>query len=145
MRCQNMASCASGRLSVRCPAGVFRVRAAIFDRTLWGVLSPPHTTRALGSATQGHARGRDSRAVLGEIQYKEPIRQTYSGRSARDATRPQSQPPRPTHTIVQSGGSQFPAMIRLTDGYARCKASCSRRVRRPMSGRKCCTQLSVNH
>ncbi len=45
-------------------------------------LPSPHL-KALGSATQGHARGRDSRAALGNPQDKRHIRQTYSGRSAR--------------------------------------------------------------
>ncbi len=54
-------------------------------------LSPPHTSRALGSATQGHARDRDSRAALGNPQDKGQFRQTYSGRSARVVTRPESQ------------------------------------------------------
>jgi hypothetical protein len=69
----------------------FRVRAAIIDHTVPGALFPPHTSRALGSATQGHARDRDSRAALRSPQDKRPIRQTYSGRSARIATRPESQ------------------------------------------------------
>jgi hypothetical protein len=71
------------------------VRASLFDYTVRGALSPPHTSRALGSATQGHARDRDLslilRAAQGNPQDKRPFRQTYSGRSARVATRPESQ------------------------------------------------------
>ena len=62
-----------------------------FDHTVRGALSPPHTSRALGSTPQGHARDRDSRAALGNPQDTRHIRQTYSGRSARVATRPESQ------------------------------------------------------
>jgi hypothetical protein len=64
-------------------------------------LSPPRTSRALGWATQGHARDRDaraalgsprgseaardrdSRAAIGNPQDKRHIRQSCSGRSAR--------------------------------------------------------------
>ena len=50
----------------------------------------PHL-KALGSATQGQARDRDSRAALDNPQDRRHVRQTYSGRSARVATRPESQ------------------------------------------------------
>ncbi len=53
-----------------------------------GALSPP--LKALGSATQGQARDRDSRAAQDNPQDMRHIRQTYSGRSARVATRPES-------------------------------------------------------
>jgi hypothetical protein len=87
----------------------FRVRAAFFcslSTTLFGVtsaLSPPRTSRVLGSAIQGHARDRDSdlraadlpdqdsRAALGNPQDKKQLWHTYSGRCARVATRPESQ------------------------------------------------------
>ncbi len=56
---------------------------------------PSTHLKALGSETQGHARDRDSRAALGNPQdkrHKLPHnRQTYSGRSSRVATRPESQ------------------------------------------------------
>ncbi len=41
----------------------FRERAATFNHGVRGALSPPHTSRAPGYATQDHARGRDSNAV----------------------------------------------------------------------------------
>ncbi len=53
----------------------------------------PHL-RALGSATQGQARDRDSRAALDNLlnrRDKKQLQQTYSGRSAGAATRPESQ------------------------------------------------------
>jgi hypothetical protein len=46
----------------------FRERAAIFDHTVWGALSPTHTSRAPGFATQDHARARDSNAAQGNAQ-----------------------------------------------------------------------------
>ncbi len=36
----------------------FSVRAALFDHTVRGALSPPHASRALGSATQGRLSAR---------------------------------------------------------------------------------------
>ncbi len=73
------------------PSAKFRVRAALFDNTVWGALIPPHTSRALGSEIRAHARVGDSRAALGNPQDKKHARQIYSGRSFRDATRPDSQ------------------------------------------------------
>ncbi len=70
---------------------IFRARAALFDHTVRGALSPPHNSRALGSVTQGHARDRDLRAALGNPQDKRPIRQANSGRSVRVATSPEIQ------------------------------------------------------
>ncbi len=43
----------------------FRERAAIFDNTVQGALSPPYPSRAPGFATQDHARARDSNAARG--------------------------------------------------------------------------------
>jgi hypothetical protein len=56
-----------------------------------GCAFPSPHLKALGSATQGQARDRDSRAALGNPQDKGQLRQTFSGRSARVATRPESQ------------------------------------------------------
>ncbi len=75
--------------------------------TLLGVaLSPSHTSRAQHSSTQGQARDRDSRAALRNPQDKMHIQQTYSGRSARVATRPENQAALPhiqfSETIVTS-------------------------------------------
>ena len=77
----------------------------------------PHL-KALGSATQGQARDRDSRAALGNPQDKRHLRQTYSGRSARVATRPESQAA-PPHNSIFRDDCHLPAMVRLTGGYAR--------------------------
>ncbi len=41
----------------------FRERAAIFNHTVGGALSPPHTSRAPGFGTQDHAQARDSNAA----------------------------------------------------------------------------------
>ncbi len=41
----------------------FRVRAALFDHTVRGILSLPHTSSALDSATQGHVSVWDSSAL----------------------------------------------------------------------------------
>ena len=46
----------------------FRERAAIFDNTVRGVLSPPHTSRAPGFATKDQASARDSNAAQGNTQ-----------------------------------------------------------------------------
>ncbi len=69
----------------------FRVRVDFIDHIVRGALSPPHTSRALGSATQGHAQDRDLRAAIDIPKEKTQLRQTYSRRSARVATRPKSQ------------------------------------------------------
>jgi hypothetical protein len=74
----------------------FRVRAALFDHTVRGALSPPHTQGA-GIRNTGTARDRDLRAVLGNPQDKRQLRQTYSGRSARVARGPKAKLPRPTY------------------------------------------------
>jgi hypothetical protein len=47
---------------------IFRERAAIFDHTVQGALSPPKTSRAPGSATQDHDRALDSNAAKGNTQ-----------------------------------------------------------------------------
>ncbi len=75
--------------------GDFRQRAAIFDHTVRGVLSPPHTSRVPRFATQDHAQARDSNAALGYTRTWRPLWQSYSGRSARVAARPEVQAPPP--------------------------------------------------
>ncbi len=83
----------------------FRVHSALFDHTVRGALSPLHTSRVLGSATKGQSRDRDSRAALRNPLDKRHIRRIYSGRSARVATRPESQaapPHKSSETIVTS-------------------------------------------
>ncbi len=82
----------------------------------------PHL-KALGSATQGHARDPNSRATLGNPQDKRHIWQIYSGRSAKVATRPESQAAQP-HTSIFRDDCHLPAMIRLTGGCARCRRVC---------------------
>lgn len=47
----------------------FRMRAAFFRTQYSGSLCPHDTTRVLGSATQGHARARQSRTVLNNTLY----------------------------------------------------------------------------
>ncbi len=46
----------------------FRERAAIFDHTVLGALSPPHTSRAPGFATKDQAQARNSNAAQGNTQ-----------------------------------------------------------------------------
>ncbi len=93
----------------------FRERAATFDHTVRGALSPPHTSRAPGFATQD----RDSNAAQGNTRDMEAIsanllRTECQGcsetrRPSRPASRNQS-----SGTIVTSQ-----PWIQLTDGYFR--------------------------
>ncbi len=75
----------------------FRVRAAFFDHTVQDALSPPHTSTALESATQGHALDRDlsllilRAAAQGNTQDKRQLWHAYSGRSAWVGMKPDSQ------------------------------------------------------
>ncbi len=62
-------------LSLSTFVGMF---AALFDKMVWGALSPSHISKALGSASQGHAWDRDSRVALGSTQDKMKKWQTYS-------------------------------------------------------------------
>ncbi len=97
----------------------FRVRAALFDHTARGVLSPPHTLR------RWHRQLRDmpythgnSRAALRHRQdrgtFGKPIQEGVPGlqRGPRDKLL------RPTYSIFRDD-CHLPAMIRLTGGYAR--------------------------
>ena len=109
--CQSVFSCACSLIRPHCSGCPF---------------PSPHL-KALGSATQGQARDRDSRAALGNPQDMRQLRQTYSGRSARVATRPESQAA-PPHNSIFRDDCHLPAMVRLTGGYARCAL----RLRRPV-------------
>jgi hypothetical protein len=69
----------------------FRVYAAIFDHTTCGAHFPPHTSMALGFATQhcNHADVRDSNSKQGKTQDMEATwANIFYGRSAKIATRP---------------------------------------------------------
>ncbi len=66
------------------------------DSTTLFALPPPNTSRRWYA--QGQARDRDLRAVLGNLQDKRHIRQTYSGRSVScNETRKSVMLPRPTN------------------------------------------------
>jgi hypothetical protein len=67
-RAHRRASARSGTPSRVAPFPDFRERAAIFDHTVRGALSPPNTSRAPGFATQDHAQARDSNAAQGNTQ-----------------------------------------------------------------------------
>ncbi len=97
----------------------FRERAAIFDHNLRGALSPPHTSRAPGFATQDQASARDSNAAQGNTQDMEatlanPLRKEWQGCS--EARRPSRPTPR-----FQSSGAIVTSQpwIQVTGGYAR--------------------------
>jgi hypothetical protein len=98
---------------------VFSCACSLIRPHCSGCPFPSPDLKALGSATQGQARDRDSRASLGNPQDKRHIRQTNSGRSARVATRPESQAA-PPHNSIFRDDCHRPAMVRLTGGYARC-------------------------
>ena len=68
----------------------FRVRAALFDQTVRGARSPPHTSRRWDRQLRDKPET-EIRGLLGNPQDTRQLRQTYSGRSARVATRPESQ------------------------------------------------------
>ena len=97
----------------------FRERAAIFDRTFLGVLSPPHTSRAPGFATQDHARARDSNAAQGNTQDTEATLANLLRKECQGCSETR-RPSRPASRIQSSGAivtSQ--PWIQLTGGYAR--------------------------
>ncbi len=96
----------------------FRVRAALFDHTVWGALPlPTPQIRALETAAQGYARDRGSRAAIDNPKDMRQLRQTHSRRSARVVTRPESQAAPPHDSIFQD--DYLPAMTRLTGGGSR--------------------------
>ncbi len=92
--------------------------AAIFNHTLRGALSPPHTSRAPGFATQDRDQARDSNAAQGNTQDVEAtsanlLRKECQGCSeARRPSRPASR--------IQSSGAIVTTQpwIQLTGGYA---------------------------
>ncbi len=87
----------SGRRPEWGMAAVNRVRDALFDHTVRGALSPPHTSRCwdrkFRDKPETEIRGLRYYAAtrLTARQDKRHVRQTYLGRSARVATRPESQ------------------------------------------------------
>ncbi len=95
------------------PSSDIRERAATFDHTVRGALSPPHTSRAPGFATQDHARVGDSNAAQGTRlhpghggHFGKPVRRECQGCS--EARRPSH--PAPTYSIFRSDG-HLPAMV----------------------------------
>ncbi len=89
---------------------VIFVWVQLYSTTLSPVRVPPFPPASphlntMESATQGHAWDRDSGAAEGNPQEKRQlqVRQTFSGRSARVAARPESQaaPARPTNSIFR--------------------------------------------
>jgi hypothetical protein len=86
---------------------------------LFGVPLPLLTPQGAGIGNSGiYARDRDSMAAQDNPQDKRHIRQTYSGRSARVASRPESQAA-PPHNSNFRDDCHLPVMIRLTGGYSR--------------------------
>ncbi len=72
-----------------------RVRAAILDHTVPEALSPPHASRAPGSATQDHAQARASNAAQGNTQEMEATSANLFRKECQHCgeTRRQSSPP----------------------------------------------------
>ncbi len=68
----------------------FRLRAALIDHTVRDALSPSRTSRRWDLQLKRPAQDQDLRAALGNLQDKSLIRETYSGRSARVAMRPEN-------------------------------------------------------
>ncbi len=96
----------------------FRERAAIFDHTVQGAFSPPHTSRAPGFATQDHAQARDSNAVQGNTQAMEATFANLLRKECRGCNETR-RPSRPASRIQSSGAivtSQ--PWIQLTGGVA---------------------------
>ncbi len=79
---------------------------AAFDHTVRGALSPPHTSRALESASEGQARDRDSRAALGNPQDTSHILLTYSRRIGLRRG-PKAKLPCPTPSIFRTSQPWF--------------------------------------
>ncbi len=102
----------------------FRERAAIFDHTVRGALSPPHTSRAPGFATQDHAQARVSNAAQGNTQDMEATSANLLGKECQGCCQTR-RPSRPASRIQSSGAivtSQ--PWIQLTGGYARWVSPC---------------------
>ncbi len=91
----------------------------MFDHTVRGALSPPHTSRAPGFATQDHAQAQDSNADARQHpghggHFGKPIKEGVPGLQRG----PKARPPRLTYSILRSDCHSQP-WIQLTDGYAR--------------------------
>ncbi len=95
----------------------FLERAALFDHTVRVALSPPHTSRALESATQGHAMPKTEIRNLRQATFTfgKPIQEGVPGLQQG----PKAKLPRPTYSISRDD-CHLPVTIRLTGGYARC-------------------------
>ena len=90
------ASCRASTVLMRGHEQSFRLSllscaCSLFNHTVWGALSLPHTSRRSDRHLRDVLGNRSSRAALGNPQDKRHIRQTYSGRSARVASRLESQ------------------------------------------------------
>ncbi len=92
----------------------FRERAAMFDHTVRGALSPPHPTSVSGFATQDHAQVRDSNAAEGNTRhgghFGKPIKEGVSGLQRG----PKAKPSRPTCSIFRSDRHLLEALERLS-------------------------------
>ncbi len=91
----------------------------MFDHTVRGALSPPHTARAPGFATQDHARARVSNAAQGDTQDMEATLANLLRKECLGCSEIRG-PCRPTSRIQSSWAivtSQ--PWIQLTGGYAR--------------------------
>ncbi len=111
----------------------FRERGAIFDHTVRGALSPPHTSRAPGFGTKDQASARDSNAAQGNTSliafakvasmswvYMEATLANLLRKECQGCSKAR-RPSRPASRIQFSGAivaSQ--PWFQLTGGYARC-------------------------
>ena len=87
-----------------------------------GILSPPHTSRAPGFASQDHAQARDSNAAQGNTQDMEATLANLLRKECQGCSETR-RPSRPASRIQSSGAivtSQ--PWIQLTGGYARCQS-----------------------
>jgi hypothetical protein len=97
-----------------------------YSKILFGVPFPLPTPQGAGIGNSGTCPR--PKAALGDPQDKRQRRQTYSGRSARVATRAESQAVLPL-IFNRPKWLPFPAMIRLTGGctfqqYCKSRVSC---------------------
>ncbi len=98
----------------------FRERAAIFYHAVRGALSPPHTSRAPGLATQDHAQVRDSNAAEGNNTQDMAVTSANLFKKECQGCRETRRPSCPASRIQSSGAivtSQ--PWIQMTGGYAR--------------------------
>ncbi len=96
----------------------FRVRAAIFDHTVRGALSPPHTSRRwdrqLGDKPETDTRGLRQATLRTRGSFGKPIQEGVPGLQRG----PKAKLARPTNSIFRDD-CHLPAMIRLTGGHTR--------------------------